>query len=68
MLSYTMVWYKILKKPPPYTEEFHTCGSKMIKKNDMLLHSLVWYDKWYSIRSYAMVWDSNAILWDFNAM
>lgn len=34
----------------------------------MLWYDMVWYDEWYSTRLIAVVWNSNAIVWDFNAM
>lgn len=34
----------------------------------MLWYTMVWYDEWDSMRLYAILWDSNAMLWAFNAM
>lgn len=33
----------------------------------MLWYVIVWYDESDSMRLSAMVWDSSAMLWDFNA-
>lgn len=34
----------------------------------MLWYVMIWYDERESMRMYAMVWNSNAMLWDFKAM
>lgn len=34
----------------------------------VLWYAMVWYDEWDPMRLYAIVWDSNAMLWDFNDM
>lgn len=36
--------------------------------NHVVCYAMVWYDEWDSMRLYAILWDSNAMLWAFNAM
>lgn len=34
----------------------------------MQWYAVVWYEEWKSMRLYAMIGDSNDMLWDLNAM